>query len=197
MISSKIGHSCDHLVLGVYRFLFRGRVVNPNLLSVFGAGCAFIAFIAISFDRLVLGGVALLVSAAFDLMDGALARNTGQVTAFGGFLDSVLDRYSDLLVMCGIFIHFMNRGVHFDQVMTFIASIGIAVIPYARARAEAARLACNTGLLERPERLLILLCGLFSGYLGYAVILLAVFTHVTVIQRVVHTKRVTDQGTDR
>lgn len=189
VISSKIGHSLDPAVLRLYHILFRGRTLSPNLITAFGAVFAFLAAASIGFGHLVLGGVMLLISGVCDLMDGALARSTDQVTPFGGFLDSVLDRYSDLSVMCGILIYFMGQGRHLDMLATFVASIGIAVIPYARARAEAAFLPFRTGLLERPERMIIILCGLFFNLLQYTVMVLAVLTHVTVVQRILHARR--------
>jgi CDP-diacylglycerol--glycerol-3-phosphate 3-phosphatidyltransferase len=110
-------------------------------------------------------------------------------TQFGGFFDSVLDRYADLFIMFGIFVHFLRQNDFFYSGLTFLAAIGTAIIPYARARAEAASLPCKTGMLERPERLIIVLVGLFFNVLSYAVIVLAVLTHVTAIQRIVFVKR--------
>jgi len=132
------------------------------------------------------------LSGFFDLMDGSIARNTNNVTVFGGFLDSVLDRYSDLLIMIGVLIYFLMRGDTFYSIVTVFASIGIAIIPYAKARAEASSIQCNTGMLERPERLIILFIGLLFHLLPYAVLVLAVLTHVTVVQRILYVKKKTD-----
>ncbi|MBA4416526.1 MAG: hypothetical protein C0392_01250 [Syntrophus sp. (in: bacteria)] len=189
MISSRIGHSLDPLILKIYRILFMGKSLHPNVLTLLGVFFGFIAFILILRDFLILSGLALMISGLFDLMDGAIARNTDHVTTFGGFLDSVLDRYTDLFLMCGVVMYFMKRGDQFNVLMAFIASIGIALVPYAKARAEASRISCNTGLLERPERLFILLCGLLFNILPYAIIVLALFTHITVVQRIIYVKR--------
>jgi archaetidylinositol phosphate synthase len=191
VISSKIGHSLDPAILGLYHILFRSKALSPNLITAFGAAFALLAAASIGLGHLILGGAILLVSGICDLMDGTLARSTNKVTAFGGFLDSVLDRYSDLSVMCGILVYFMRRGRDIEMLATFVASIGIAIIPYARARAEAALLPFRTGLLERPERIMIVLCGLFLNLLPYAVMILAIFTHVTVVQRILHARRKT------
>jgi hypothetical protein len=83
----------------------------------------------------------------------------------------------------------LRHGDLFNSTVTFVATIGIAIIPYAKARAEAASLPCNTGLLEIPERLILILIGLFFGLLSYVIVVLAVFTHVTVIQRILFVKR--------
>lgn len=168
---------------------FRNKSVNPNTLTLLGLVTGIGSFVLIVMDRFILGGALLLISGFLDLLDGAVARNMGTVTGFGGFLDSVLDRYTDLMVMCGISVHFMRADSMFYAVATFIASIGIALIPYTRARAEAASIPCATGFMERPERLILLLIGLFFGVLPYVIIILAVFTHVTVIRRIIFVKK--------
>jgi phosphatidylglycerophosphate synthase len=198
LISSRLGHSLDPAIFGVYKLFFHEKRINPNLLTLVGFAFSFFTFIAIALDRLILGGIFLLVSGFFDLVDGAVARQTNTTSDFGGFLDSVLDRYSDLLVMCGILIYFMKQSSNFDVTAAFVASIGVALIPYTRARAEAAGLPCRTGLLERPERLAILLCGLFvSPFLRYIILILAVLTHLTVIQRIVYTKKMAEERGNR
>lgn len=118
------------------------------------------------------------------MVDGALARNTKKSTAFGGFLDSVLDRYVDLAIAFGIFINFIKKGEHDFAILTFFAAIGIVLVSYTKARAESSSLSCNTGLFERPERTIVILFGLFFDLLKVSVILLAIFSHITVIQRI-------------
>lgn len=147
----------------------------------------FAASACIIYEYFLIGALALLLSGFFDVLDGALARSTDKVTPFGGFFDSVLDRYTDLAVMGGIFLFFIMRNDIIYSSITFVATIGTAIIPYARARAEAASIQCKAGLLERPERIMLLLIGLFfPPSLPYIIIILAVLTHVTVIQRIVH-----------
>jgi CDP-diacylglycerol--glycerol-3-phosphate 3-phosphatidyltransferase len=133
--------------------------------------------------------VFLFFTGFFDLMDGAIARSTNNVTIFGGFLDSVLDRYTDLFLMLGVFVYFLFSKDTFYMVVTFFATIGIAIIPYVKARAEASSVKCNTGVLERPERLVLLFIGLLFNVLPYIVLILAVLTHVTVIQRMLFVRK--------
>jgi CDP-diacylglycerol--glycerol-3-phosphate 3-phosphatidyltransferase len=136
-------------------------------------------------NRLPLAGVALFISGFFDLLDGAVARQYGRVTAYGGFLDSVLDRYTDLFVAFGIFIYFLRSGDDLlFAILTFVAAIGIAIVSYIRARAEAASLQCKAGLLERPERTILLIIGLCFGVLKPVIIVMAILTHFTAIQRI-------------
>ena len=107
------------------------------------------------------------------------------VSTFGGFLDSVLDRYSDLIVMFGVSIYFLARADTLTSMAAFFAAIGVAIVPYARARAEAASISCRSGILERPERFILLSIGLFFHILRPIVFILAVLAHVTALQRVI------------
>lgn len=185
MISSKIGHSLDPAILKVYRFFFKDKIINPNVLTTIGALFGYVSSLYIALDYPIVAGITLLISGFFDLLDGALARQTKNTTLFGGFLDSVLDRYTDLFVLYGVCIYFFRKFDFFYSLVTIIAMIGVAIIPYAKARAEAASLRCNTGILERAERLAILLIGLFFNLMPYCIVVLAIFSHVTVIQRIV------------
>lgn len=185
MISAKIGHTLDPFILKVYSLFFKGSKINPNVFTICGLLFGIVTSFLIAFNHLVVAAVFLFVTGFFDLMDGALARSTNKVTIFGGFLDSVLDRYTDLFMMLGVFIQFLFSGDIFYAIVTFFASIGVAIIPYAKARAEASLVKCNTGILERPERLVLLFIGLLFNVLPYIVLILAVLTHITVIQRII------------
>ncbi|MCS7280235.1 MAG: CDP-alcohol phosphatidyltransferase family protein [Desulfobacterota bacterium] len=191
MLSAKIGHSLDPYVIKIFRIFFLGKHINPTIITLFGFLLGLFSFLSIVFDYLKIGGIFLIVSGYFDLLDGALARNTRKVTVFGGFLDSVLDRYTDLLVISGIGIHFLRGGEISSVVATIVASIGIAIIPYAKARAQAEGLTCNTGILERPERTILLIFGLIFGLVEYIVIILAILSHITVLQRVIFVRKAT------
>jgi len=185
LISVKFGHSLDPIIIKLYRFFFKNRNINPNVFTALGLVFAYISCLSIAMGYNIIAGFALLISGFFDLLDGAMARISNKVTPFGGFLDSVLDRYSDMFVLYGIIVFFIKRSELFYCLITIIAIIGVAVIPYAKARAEAASIKCNTGILEKPERIIILLIGLFFNLLPYAVIVIAVLSHITVIQRIV------------
>jgi CDP-diacylglycerol--glycerol-3-phosphate 3-phosphatidyltransferase len=190
VVSSKIGHSLDPFILKIYHIIFRNKHIHPNMLTVFGTCFGFASSACIIFEYFLFGALALLLSGFLDIFDGALARGSGKVTIFGGFLDSVLDRYTDLFVMGGIFFFYITHGSVRYAAITFIATVGTAIIPYARARAEAVAVKCRSGLLERPERIVLLLIGLFIPVLLSSVmIILAVFTHITVIQRIIYVRR--------
>jgi CDP-diacylglycerol--glycerol-3-phosphate 3-phosphatidyltransferase len=189
LISNRVGHSLDPAILKIYRFFFKKTNISPNYLTLLGAMLGYASAMCIAFGFVKTGGIILLFSGFFDLLDGAIARSTKTVSRFGGFLDSVLDRYTDLFLMFGVFVLFLRQGQTYALVFTFLAAIGVAIIPYARARAEAASMECKAGILERPERIVILLAGIFFNLLFYAVVALAVLTHVTVIQRILFVRR--------
>lgn len=196
MISSKIGHRFDPVVLSLYRLVFRERKISPNMITAAGTFFGLLAAFLVFMEFMVWGACALVVAAFFDVLDGAVARGTGRTTRFGGFFDSVLDRYTDMSVMGGILFVYVRHNDIGYAIAAFIATIGTALIPYARARAEAASISCKTGLLERPERTFLLILGLFLPFLlGYIMIVLAILTHVTVIQRILHVRKLTrEQG---
>lgn len=184
MLSSRVGHSLDPIAFKIYRFFFRSKNIRPNLLTLIGLLFAVAASACIAVDRLLAAGILLLLAGVFDILDGVMARNTGAVTPFGGFFDSVLDRYSDLFVLFGVLLFFLQVNDSNFVALTGVTSIGVAIIPYARARAEAAGVTCKNGLLERPERIILLTIGLCFDVLRPVIVVLAVLTHVTAIQRV-------------
>ncbi len=173
----------------VYHVFLRDKLIGPNFLSVIGFIFGLVSLFLVVIGRLRLGGVALIVSGFFDLLDGAMARTYGRETPYGGFLDSVLDRYTDLGVVFGTFVYFMRCDDSLMAALSFVAAIGAAIIPYIRARAEAAAIQCKSGFLERPERTILLIIGLCFDLLKPVIILLAVLTHFTAVQRILIVRR--------
>lgn len=165
--------------------------LTPNMLTVFGLllNCGAAALILAG--SLVAGGIVFLLASAFDMLDGAVARATGSASAFGAFLDSTLDRYSEGVVFAALIAVFAARGEEGHALGAALALTGSLLVSYARARAEGLGLECEVGLLQRPERVVILGLGLLvPGLLLEAVVwFLAVVTNVTVLQRVLHVRR--------
>jgi CDP-diacylglycerol--glycerol-3-phosphate 3-phosphatidyltransferase len=131
-------------------------------------------------------GLAILLSGFFDLLDGVVARKLGKVTAFGAFLDSVLDRYSDLFLLLAFLIHYLKKGEANLAILTFAVTIGITLIPYTRARAEALQVRCNIGLMERAERIILFSVGTLFHWMEPVLWIMAILTHFTVLQRIYH-----------
>jgi CDP-diacylglycerol--glycerol-3-phosphate 3-phosphatidyltransferase len=133
------------------------------------------------------GGLLVGFASSFDMLDGALARAKGEASKFGAFLDSTLDRYSEALIFLGLLIYYhMNVPGAVETLLIYATVTGSLLTSYIRARAEAVGYECKVGLLERPERIVILVLGLLSGYISISLWLLAVLTHVTAVQRFVH-----------
>jgi CDP-diacylglycerol--glycerol-3-phosphate 3-phosphatidyltransferase len=183
MIGNKIGHRLDPYINYVLKNIFGDRG-NPNLFTLMGFFATLIASFFILKGFWLLAGLAIILSGLFDLFDGVVARNLGKVTAFGGFLDSVLDRYSDLLFLLALLIHYLKRGDTVLVILTSFVSIGTALIPYVRARAEAIQIPCNIGLMERAERIILLSVGTLFGWMEQILWVLAILNHFTVLHRI-------------
>jgi CDP-diacylglycerol--glycerol-3-phosphate 3-phosphatidyltransferase len=183
MIGNKIGHRLDPFLYKVLSKLF-GERGNPNSFTLMGFLATLIASIFILKEFWVAAGLMIILSGLFDLFDGVVARKLGKVTAFGGFLDSVLDRYSDLLLLLAFIIHYLRKGTPGSVILTFFVSIGTVLIPYIRARAEAIQIPCNIGLMERAERIILLSAGALFNLMEPILWILAILTHFTVLQRI-------------
>jgi CDP-diacylglycerol---glycerol-3-phosphate 3-phosphatidyltransferase len=168
-----------------------GARVRPNQLTVLGLSISALSGVAFAADRQRLAGLLLALAGALDILDGALARASGQASPFGAFLDSVLDRYSDLLVLAGIGVHFMRIDRAADVVVTMAALIGTVMVSYTRARAESVGVDCKVGFMERGERILALIAGALTDWLVPAVWVVAVGANVTAVHRIFHTWRAT------
>ena len=186
------------------RWLARYRL-HPNLLTIVGLGVTVYAAVLLALGHFIAAGVVLIVAGACDILDGALARVTRQVTRFGAFLDSVLDRYSDVIIFLGLIVYFARPTAEqslFYVVLTGIAMIGSLMTSYTRARAECLIPQCRVGFLERPERLGLLIIGALTEVPGAegnyflhklpAVLwLIAILSHWTVAQRIYYTWKTT------
>lgn len=168
--------------------------ISPMAVSVSGLVLSLVGAVFVARGRLILGALILILSGLCDSLDGSLARRTGKVTTFGAFFDSTGDRITELAYYGALLFYFAGTGT-FNLLMTFfiLASIaGSFLTSYTRARAEGLGMECRVGLLERPERLAILMLGLFLGRsaLVVVIIFLAFLTLYTFVQRVLYVKRV-------
>jgi len=168
--------------------LQRARV-RPNQLTLLGLGVSCIAAYAFSQEWLRVGALLLAVAGLFDFFDGVLARLAGQVTPFGAFLDSVVDRYSDLIVLLGIVLLYHQTGDQLGGAATLATLLGTVMVSYTKARAQSIGVPCEIGLMERPERLIGLIAGGLFQVLGPVMLVLAVLTNVTALQRIFYTWR--------
>jgi archaetidylinositol phosphate synthase len=194
LVSSKLKKRFEGLVAaGIKPFADAG--VTPNMVTILGLLVSLASawcYYSWGSSPLLLpaAGTLVLVSGLFDAVDGVIARTTGKVTTFGGFFDSVSDRYADAFVLAGV-----TLGGLCNPIAGFAALIGSLMVSYTRSRAEAAGVAMGgVGLAERAERIVILAAVTFLAVwwveaLNYGVILLAVLSHLTVIQRAQHFRK--------
>jgi CDP-diacylglycerol--glycerol-3-phosphate 3-phosphatidyltransferase len=194
VISERIGNLVRARILGVGSLLAR-MGLTPNMLTVIGVCLNALVALIIALGYIQVGGVLLLVASAFDMLDGAVARASGQTSKFGGFLDSTLDRYSEVIVYGGLLVYVLDTDdARAGSILIFAASAGALLISYARARAEAAGYTASVGLLARTERVIVLAFFLVIGYPVYALWILAIGTHVTALTRIVHVWRLSTRA---
>ena len=208
MFSRLIQQSARQFVAAIVRPLAR-LGINPNVVTILGLLLSIVTALVIASGHIVAGGALVLFAGIFDMLDGAMARVSNAATTFGAFLDSTLDRYSESIILGGLLFYALQRpGLHealwpwaneqqWMIVLVFAAAVGSLMVSYAKARAEGLGLECKTGLLARPERVVILALGLLMGAMGttiWALMLLAVLSHVTAIERIVHVWRATSQS---
>lgn len=159
--------------------------VTPNMVSVFGFLGNGVAAWLITRDELLWAGVVFLVFSLLDMVDGALARATGQATPYGAVLDAILDRASEALVLVGCAWYFGDRGEWVQAAMTYLALFGSIAVSYMRARAEVVGMTMRDGLFRRQERVALLSIGLLFNGLTVVMAPLAVFANITALQRFV------------
>lgn len=171
--------------------LLARRGVTPDALTALGTLVNGVAAGLFAAGHLRTAGWVTLAAGLFDLLDGALARHTGRASRFGAFLDSTLDRWSDGALLVGLMAHFAAAGRPGACAVAGAALVGAFVTSYARARAESLTdRTMKVGLLERPERVVLLAAaGVFRVPLLVAW-LLAVLGHVTAVQRILWVRRV-------
>src|ERR1700753_4025342 len=146
-----IGVACNKVILLIVRALALSKI-HPNVLTFLGLVINIVAAVLLAAGRFRAAGFVIIGAGLFDMVDGRVARETNRVTRFGGFFDSVLDRYSDLALLMGLLVYYASINRFFYIVLTSLAMIGTVLTSYARARAENTITKCKVGFLERPER---------------------------------------------
>jgi len=160
--------------------------ITPNALTLINLALNIVAAYVIATGHFVPGGVLVLLSGLFDLLDGALARFTKQTTKFGAILDSTVDRISEAAILCGLLIWYLARGGNSEIILIFAVLIGSFLVSYIRARAEGLGWQCQVGLFTRAERVIVLAIGLLISQILIALCILVVFVFITVVQRLIY-----------
>jgi CDP-diacylglycerol--glycerol-3-phosphate 3-phosphatidyltransferase len=196
MFSGRIQQRARYLVTVLIK-PFARLGISPNTLTIIGLLFSFITAGTIAQGYLFLGGWLVLFAGIFDMFDGAMARARNAATTFGAFLDSTLDRFSEGIILLGLLLYALQHpGLHdslwpasYEQAwmiaFIYIAAIGSLMVSYTKARAEGLGIECKTGILARPERVILLAIGLLTGTSIWALALLAVFSNVTAVERII------------
>src|SRR4051794_4475887 len=190
-----IGKFFGAIINRIVRWLALSRI-HPNVLTFFGLVINIWAAWLFAQGKFRWAGAVVIGAGLFDMVDGRVARATDQVTRFGGFFDSVLDRYSDLAVFMGLLVYYSSINRNFYIVLTAIVMTGSVMISYTRARAENAIPRCKVGFLERPERVVLIIIGAFTDHMAQVLWVIAVLSNWTVIQRMIYTYREAKQLED-
>ena len=142
-----------------------------------------------SYGQFFKGGLVIILAGLFDMLDGEVARVTGSVTAFGAFYDSVIDRYSDIIILQGLMVYYARERELGYLVLVGVVVMGSVLTSYARARAESLISSCKVGFMERPERIVLLIIGGLTNRMEAVLWVLAVLGNWTVIDRIYYTWR--------
>jgi CDP-diacylglycerol--glycerol-3-phosphate 3-phosphatidyltransferase len=178
------------LIEPVARFL--GSLgLSPNAVTVLGFFLTLLVAGVLATGHLLLAGILLIFTLAFDAVDGTLARLLGQTSRFGAFLDSTLDRWAEVVLFVAIAWVELQVDNDLGVMLAVVAMAMSLLVSYTRARAEGIGQQCREGILTRFERLVILIAGLILGQLTWALAIIAVLAGVTAIQRILVTWRET------
>jgi len=187
-ITGRIGASGKRVVDSIVNLLASLRV-HPNILTLTGMVINIFAMILFAQGGFIPAALVIVFAGIFDIVDGEVARRTKRVTKFGAFFDSVIDRYSDLLLLLGLIIWYAKIHRIFYVGLTGLVLIGSVLTSYTRARAESLIPACKVGFLERPERIVLLIIGGVTDRMAAVLWVMAILSNWTVSQRIWYTWR--------
>src|SRR5215467_14033787 len=191
--TSAFGSACGKLLRTIVNRMALARI-SPNFLTFLGlvidTVAAFLFGYANSENQARMffyAGLVFIGSGFFDLVDGRVARASNQVTRFGAFFDSVVDRYSDASLFFGLLVFYARGNRFFYVVLTALVMISSIMVSYARARAESLIGTCKVGFMERPERLVLIIIGALFNRMAPVLWVIAVLSTITVIHRIRYT----------
>src|SRR3984957_11896249 len=194
--TSAVGRSCKWLLYKIVHGLALTRI-SPNALTFIGLLINIVAGILFGYAHaenqrkmFLYAGLVIIGAGIFDMVDGRVARATNQVTIFGGFFDSVIDRYSDVALFFGLLVYYARANHFFYLVLVAVVMVSSVMVSYTPARAELLIGSCKVGFMERPERIVLVIIGaLFARWGAMAPVLwvLAVLSTITIIHRIAYT----------
>jgi CDP-diacylglycerol---glycerol-3-phosphate 3-phosphatidyltransferase len=170
-------------ILAPFIVLLNKMGITPNMISWCGFILLLPAVYFLAVGNFVAAALVTIFASLFDMLDGALARQAGKKTKFGGFLDSTLDRFSEGVLYLGLLIFYSKTGFFYGVLMCYITMVLSFIVSYLRARASGLKIDCEVGLFTRSERLIALILGLLVGRVFEIMILISAAAFITVIQR--------------
>jgi CDP-diacylglycerol--glycerol-3-phosphate 3-phosphatidyltransferase len=192
--TSAIGKACGVVLYKIVDGLALTRI-SPNVLTFIGLVINVVAALLFGFasadnnqPRLFMyAGFVIIGAGIFDMVDGRVARATNQVTIFGAFFDSVIDRYSDVALFFGLLVYYARANRFFYVVLVAFVMISSVMVSYTRARAESLIPLCKVGFMERPERIVLVIIGALFNRMAPVLWVIAVLSLATVIHRIRYT----------
>jgi len=181
-----IGVSCNAVIGLIVRGLALSHI-HPNVLTFLGLVINGVAAWLLASGRFFAAGLVMISAGLFDMVDGRVARETKQVTLFGGFFDSVMDRYSDLVLLMGLLVYYASINRFFYVVLTAVVMTASVMVSYTRARAECTIPKCKVGFMERPERMVLLILGALFNRMAPVLWVIAVIGNISVVHRMFFT----------
>lgn len=163
--------------------------ITPNAMTMLGLALNVAAAWLLAGGNMLAGGLLVLLGGPFDALDGTMARLRGEASDFGAFVDSVTDRYSELVILGGLTYFYSQQGNHIMVMACYLAAAGSVLVSYAKARADSLKFDANTGILTRVERYLVLAPLLVFNQPAWAIWIIAVLANITALQRILRVRR--------
>lgn len=170
--------------------------IHPNTMTLLGLVGHLGAAVLIAMGKIQWGGLVVLLTAPLDALDGTMARLRGNTTRFGGFLDSVVDRYAELVLFGGLLVYYVQRAEWLPAFLVYLAAAGSTMVSYTRARGEGLGVKVKVGLLTRVERYIVIVVCLLLNIPLVMVWILAILTNFTALQRILAVRTLTDKDDD-
>jgi CDP-diacylglycerol--glycerol-3-phosphate 3-phosphatidyltransferase len=194
--------TAENAIARPFVLVLRRTGVSPNALTIVGLAITLGSAVLVATGNFLAGGLVLIGSSLFDMLDGALARATGKTTRFGALLDSTCDRFSEGAMFFALVFYYAPQGMNVEVWLAVGALVGSFLISYIRARAEGLGIECKVGFFTRAERIVVLVAGLlFASLWGplmlFVLWILAVLSFATALQRVIYVWLKTRRNTDR
>ena len=163
--------------------------LKPNHITALGFILAAVSGWLIAIGRIQIAGLVLLVGAPLDVIDGSMARKLGETSRYGALLDSVVDRYSELIVLGELLLYFMDIGSITGMLLVFVSAAGSVMVSYVKARAEALNFNAKVGILTRVERMIVMVICLLIGMPIIALWIIAILANFTAVQRMIFVQK--------